>query len=202
MIYTTKELLLKFKDYKNPNMKINTEVKNSRLFPIIRGLYEDNKNVNGYLLTCYIKQNSYLSFEYVLSSSGLIPERVYTYTAATALKNHSSVIKTPFGNYHYQDIPAKVFMYGIKAITENGYTYLIASPEKALCDLLYKKKPVNSLKELKQLLFEDLRIDYDNFFKLNKDDLIYLCPLYNRKNLNFLLKFIGGKNAFSNNANA
>lgn len=189
MIFSTKELYLKFKDYKTPHIKIQTEVKNRKLFPITRGLYEDNENTAGYLLTSYIKQDAYLSFEYVLSKEGLIPEKTYTYTAATALKEHTSLLKTSFGNYFFQDIPVDVFMYGVNVVTEDKYTYLIATKEKALCDFLYKKTPCNSYKEFKKMLFEDLRIDIEEFHKLNMNDLIFICPLYKRKNLSFLKKY-------------
>ena len=74
----------------------------------------------------------------------------------------------------------------------------MASPEKALCDTLYKKAPVSSMKELKALLFEDLRIDENEFYKLKKEDLLYLCPLYRKKNLNFLKKYVEGCNGFNN----
>lgn len=192
MIYSTQELHLKYRDYKTPHIKIQTEVKNNRLFPIVRGLYEDDKNALGYRLVSYIVPSAYLSFEYVLASAGLIPERVYAYTAATSLKEHSKKIETIFGNYFYQDIPAQVYMYGVKNITEDGYTYLMATPEKALCDLLYKRAPVYSVKELKVLLFVNLRIDEEAFYNLNKGDMLYLCPLYKKKNLNFLKKLLEG----------
>ena len=39
--------------------------------------------------------------------------------------------------------------------------YAIASPEKALCDMLYVQTPVYSQKALRELLFADLRIDED-----------------------------------------
>lgn len=67
MIVSTQELYLKFKDYKAPHIKIQTEIKNKKLFLVKRGLYEDNPNVEGYLLSNYITQPAYLSFEYVLS---------------------------------------------------------------------------------------------------------------------------------------
>ncbi len=192
MIYSTRELYLMFKEYRTPHIKIKTEVKNNRLFPVIRGLYEDNINTPGYRLVSYIEPNAYLSFEYVLSFSGLIPERVYTYTCATSLKGHTKKIETAFGNYLFQDIPLEAYMYGVKNITEEGYTYLMATPEKALCDLLYKVKPVYSVKELKELLFDNLRIDYDLFIRLNMTDIIYLCSLYKKKNLHFLKKYLEG----------
>ena len=46
-------------------------------------------------------------------------------------------------------------------------------------------------KELKNLLFEDLRIDEDAFNKLNKEDILKMAPLYRSTNLNLLVKFIG-----------
>lgn len=194
MIITTQELYLKYKDYKAPHIKIQTEVKNNRLFLVTRGIYEDNPNVEGYLLTNYISQPAYLSFEYVLSKYGLIPERVYSYTCATTLKEHNRYFKTQFGDYYYTDVPVKVFSYGVEVKIENGYSYMIASKEKALCDLLYKKKSVNSLMQFKELLFKDLRIDEEELYKLNKKELIFLCPLYKKKNLNLLLQLMEEKN--------
>jgi len=189
-----KELYLKYKDYKAPHIKIQTEVKNNRLFLVTRGIYEDNPNVEGYLLSNYITQPAYLSFEYVLSKYGLITERVYTYTCATTLKEHNSLFKTKFGDFYYTDVPVNVFSYGVEVKIENGYSYMIASIEKALCDLVYKKKAVNSLDEFKELLFQDLRIDEEILFSLNKEEIEFLCPMYKKKNLNFLLQLMEGKN--------
>lgn len=67
---------------------------------------------------------------------------------------------------------------------------MIATPEKALCDLLYKKEPIYSVKQLKELLFNDLRIDEDEFNKLNKEEIISFCDYYKKKNLNFLKKML------------
>ena len=178
MLYSTQELYLRYKDYKTPHVKIRTEVKNKRLFPVVRGLYEDKKNISAYLLVSYIKPQAYLSFEYVLSYYGLIPERVFTVMAATVGKSHTELVETSFGNFYYQDVPKNVYRFGIRVVEEDGYAYLMASPEKALCDLLYKKKPTTSMKEFKTLLFEDLRIDESEFFKLSKEDLLYLAPLF------------------------
>ena len=81
-------------------------------------------------------------------------------------------------------------MYGVRAVEDGDYAYLIASKEKALCDLLYKKKPVTSVKMLKELLYDDLRIDEEELKKCNREDLLFLCPLYKRKNLNYLYEYV------------
>lgn len=192
MIYSTQELYLKYKDYKTPHVKIQTEVRNERLFPVVRGLYEDDRNTEGYLLTSYIRPGAYLSFEYALSFYGLIPERVSVYTAATAGKAHSKFVSTTVGTFRFQDVPKAVYRYGVKGLEENGYGYLMASPEKALCDLLCKKIPVGSMREFESLLFDDLRVDKTGLFGLKKEDIGFLCPLYRKKNLLFLNRYMEG----------
>lgn len=192
MVYSTQELYLKYKDYRTPHVKIQTEVKNGRLFPVVRGVYEDDGNASPYLLTSYIRPCSYISFEYVLSECGLIPERVFAVTAATVGKAHSSFIRTSFGDFFFRDVPVAAFRFGVQAREEGGYGYLVASPEKALCDLLSKKPPVRSVKSLYSLLFDDLRLDEGLFYSLDRSQLAELCGLYGKRNLFFLGKLIGG----------
>ncbi len=193
MIITIDQLREKYSEYSNPDMKINHEVKKGNLYKVTRGIYEDNPATDGMYLASVIYGPSYLSFDYALYFYDLIPEAVFTYTSATTSKRRSKVFNNHFGNFTYQDIPTAVFPYGVNLIRENGYSYMIATPEKALCDKLYTLKPVTSLKELKYVLFTDLRIEEEDFKKLNIDDLIFLCPLYKSKTLNFLLKFIKGE---------
>ncbi len=192
MINTSKELLNRYSNYVNSYNKIKRLVSKQELTPIIRGLYEDDHNVDGYLLANAIYGPSYLSFDFALSYYGLIPERVYTYTSATCLKRKTKRYSNHFGNYTYQDVPTAVFSLGILIKEEKGYTYLIASKEKALCDKLYSLKPVGSQKELKALLFEDLRIDEIEFAKLNIEDIRILSEKYNSKNVTTLYKLMKG----------
>ena len=131
-----------------------------------------------------------LSFEYALSFYGLIPERVTLYTSATTCKNRTKKFTNEFGTYTYQDIPLIAYPHETMVQVWNNRGYLIATPEKALCDTLCKQKPVTSLKALKQLLFDNLRIDEDEFEKLNREALLFLCPLYKKKNLNFLCRLL------------
>lgn len=76
---------------------------------------------------------------------------------------------------------------------ENGYYYKIASPEKALCDKLYTLSPVKNKSELKNLLFDDLRIDREEFEKLDKNKLLQLIPFYHSTNLKILEKIVKDK---------
>ena len=96
-------------------------------------------------------------------------------------------------HFLYRDVPVAVYPLGVEIKVEGGYSYQIASPEKALCDKLYSLSPVYSVRALKELLFDDLRIDEAAFFALQKDDILQLAPLYRATNLKLLAKFMEGK---------
>ena len=190
MIISTKELLEKYKKYLSPKMKIKNEISKGTYLKIIRGLYETNKNVEPYLLAGYIKSPSYLSFEYVLSSYDIIPESVYTYTSATSLEKHTYEYQNVFGRYSYHDIPNNAFAKDVNHIEKDGYSYNIATKEKALCDLLAIKPPLKNKKELYSYLLDSLRIDLDVLLQMDLDKLIELSKFYNRKNLDLFAKLM------------
>lgn len=190
MIVTTSILSQNLSNYKNKNDKISRMIKNKELYPINKGIYETDKSTSPIYLTGYIYGPSYVSFDYALSRYGLIPEAVYEYTSATCEKKKKRFFKNYFGNYSYRDIPVTAFPFGINLIEEKGYSYRIATPEKALCDKLYTLSPVKNKKELEALLFDDLRIDKDEFNKLNKDDIIFLSNKYKSTNIRLLVNYV------------
>ena len=145
MVYTTQDLRKFNKNYSDVMGKISRDLRNEKIIQLKRGLYESDKNTPGYYLSGYIYGPSYLSFDYVLSINGLIPEGIYkTYTSATFKKNKKKTYSNYFGDYLYRDVPEGVFRFGVKTVMENGYSYQIASVEKALCDKLYTLKPVKN----------------------------------------------------------
>ncbi len=73
---------------------------------------------------------------------------------------------------------------------KNNYSYQIASPEKALCDKLYTLKPIKNYDSLKKTLFSDLRIDEDEFKKLDSSKVNRLSNLYNSTNVKLLSKYM------------
>ena len=188
MIKTTAIMLQELNNYKNPRDKLAHMVKKKECIPVIQGLYETNPTTPGYRLANTICSPSYLSFEFALSYHGLIPEAVYNFTSATFEKKKKKEFKTPFGTFTYRDVPSAAYPYGIECVSENGYTFQIASPEKALCDELYIQSPVTSQRELKELLFDRLRIDWDLFCKLNMDDILFLNSKYHCTNIQKLTK--------------
>ena len=193
MILTIQQLKENYKNFVDAKGKIKRDVRDGKLFPLVRGLYETNSNVEGFKLAQFIYGPSYLSFDYALYRYGLIPEAVYnTFTCASFNKNKIKTYTNYFGTFIYRDVPKTVFRLGIIVKQEDNYVYQIATPEKALCDKLYITSPIKNLKSLKELLFADLRIDEDSFKKLNKQDILSLAPLYHSANLNLLVKYLKG----------
>lgn len=179
-------LLEQLKRYKSPDNKILRMSRNNEIIKLTKGLYETDKTTPGYLLAGSIYGTSYLSLDYVLSLYNLIPERVVVYTSVTSGTGKTKMYSNYFGTYTYRDIPIFAYPFGIRLKKEGNYSYWVASPCKALCDKLYTLSPVNNKKELKILLFEDLRIDEEEFNKLDKKLLLDLCSLYKSTNIKLL----------------
>lgn len=183
MIKTTAMLLEELKEYASPANKLARMVANGDFVQIVKGIYETDRTVPGYLLAGSIYGPSYISFEYALSYHGLIPEAVYTITCATFEKKKKKKYETPFGTFTYRDIPAAAFPLGLEVVREGEYYYRIATPEKALCDKLYTMSPVANSTELHSLLVEDLRIEESELRKLDRDIIASYGEKYHTTNI-------------------
>ena len=190
MIVTTSILRNRYKDYANPLDKIKRDVDKGVLFRINRGVYETNPNVNPPLLASSILSPSYLSFDYALSLYGLIPEKVFSITSASLGQRKNKTFINKFGRYEYSDIPVDAFSEGLTYIEDGDYVVKIATKEKAICDSLSKWRTVRSIKELKELLFVDKRIDEDEFSNSDFTLMRRLASLYRKTNLVLLIKLI------------
>lgn len=195
MIITTDIFKARLSDYANKNNKISRDIRDGKLHKIVNGLYETDINTPGYLLAGSIYGPSYISFEYALSYYGLIPERVHVITCATYGKKKKKKFNTSFGIFTYRDVPVLAYPEEIILKEENGYTYQIASKEKALCDKLYTLKPLKNYKNLEDMLFIDLRIDKDEFDALDIEKIEHLSILYHSTNIQLLAKYMRRKNS-------
>ncbi len=191
MIKTINMLYEEFKDYKNFYNKIELEEKKGNLIKIKRGLYETNINREPFALANIIVSPSYISFETALAYYNLIPEAVCIVKSATFKKNKKKEIRNRFSLYTYQDINPNAYPYGIDVIEIDGENVKIASKEKALLDTISIISPRNNLKEIEDLLFEDLRINENIFDTLDMKSLMEMCDLYCSKSLKLLKKYIG-----------
>lgn len=190
MIVTNNMMKNELEKYSNKNNKISRDIRNGNLIKIKKGLYETNPNTAGYLLASSIYGPSYLSFEFALYYYGLIPEKVLVYTNATFGKKKKKIYDTYFGTYLYRDVPIEAYSIGIKLVEEGEYSYQIATPEKALCDKLYTLNVVKNMSELENLLFNDLRIDIEEFKNLKLYDIEEISKVYHSTNVKLLYKYM------------
>lgn len=179
-----------YSHFKAPEMKIKRMTDEGKLIRLRKDLYETDLSVPGCTVAGAIRTPSYLSFEYALSRYGLIPEAVYVFTSASCRMRKRKIYQNRLGTFTYQDVPVAVFPYEIRFFEEHDRPYLMATAEKALCDRLYLLHPIRSKKELRYMLFEDLRIDEDLFAQLDFSVLKELCPLYRTTTLKTLMKLL------------
>jgi len=101
-----------------------------------------------------IYRPSYVSLHTALAFYGMIPEAVVQITSVCSLK--TAGFNNDFGTFSYKSVREELmFGYDLKPIAD-GRIVLLASPEKALLDLLYLYPFYNTEYEL-----EELRLDED-----------------------------------------
>ena len=190
MVISTSVLKDRYASYSNLLSKIKRDADEGVLVRLTKGLYETNKRTNPYLLAGFILSPSYLSFDFALSFYGLIPEKVTSITSASLNVRKNKTFENFFGRFEYSDVPSWVFSEGLTYILPGDYMVKIATKEKAICDSLCKWRVVNSMKELKELLFIDKRIDEDEFASCDFKLMLRLASIYKKTNLDLLAKLI------------
>ena len=141
-----------------------------------RGLYVVNPEISGKRISTELVANhiytpSYVSMLSALRWYGLIPERVATVQSMTV--KHSRTFTNSIANFEYTYIDRGCFPVGLRNEEVDGAAFVIASPEKALCDLIANTSGLNLryLSEARDYLENDLRFDMD---VLNDFDLAIL----------------------------
>jgi hypothetical protein len=181
------------RDYASPRAHLSYMSRKGKLIRVRRGLYvpADTSGISLLTLANKIYGPSYVSFETALAHHGLIPERTETVTSASMGKNKRKLFQTPLGGFSYRSVPSAVFPYGVERSGDENNPFLIASPEKALCDLLAKSAgavPAGTLFE--RFLFEDLRIDPSGIARLNMREISFLAHLYEKRTVTLLAEYL------------
>lgn len=182
--------------YTGVRQKIHQLLKDGVIVRVKKGLYTFGPSYNlrpiyKEVLANLIYGPSCISLEYALSFYGLIPERVERVTSITPKKD--KLFDTPIGIFQYRYLNIEKYPVGIQQVwLDEKHPVLIASPEKAICDLILLNKISNwkSLQEVGTYLLEDLRIDQHHWKTLNFDHLFEIQNKYKNKNIKLLCDFI------------
>ena len=161
-----------YHELKSPDKKVVWLEKNGYIIRLKRGLYVVNpehsgKTLSSELIANHLYAPSYISMSTALRYYGLIPEAVYVHQSMTI--KHSRSFQTPIGCYDYKYISRESFPIGVRSIHKGDYAFLMASPEKALCDLIANSSKVNLryMKDVETYLEQDIRMDMDEFYKMD-----------------------------------
>ena len=161
-----------YPDLKSAEKKVVWLEKNGYIIRLKRGLYVVNpeytgKRLSNELIANHLYAPSYVSMSTALRYYGLIPEAVYVNQSMTV--KHSRSFQTHVGNYHYKCISREAFAVGVRTEHVADYAFLIASPEKALCDLIANSSKVNLryMKDVENYLDNDIRMDMEEFMKFD-----------------------------------
>ncbi len=158
--------------YRSPRSRIHLLQQRGDLVFLRRDLYLC-KTPQGYsrgLIANHLLGPSYVSYETVLSDLGIIPERVYCVRSSCIGRSRSFENET--GRYEYIQVPQSYFEVGLRSVeTEQGYYYLSATPEKALCDLVLATPGlrIQSLKAAREYLEIYLRADMEAIYRMDAE---------------------------------
>lgn len=127
-----------------------------------RGIFVlPNSKIDPYILANDINY-SYISLEYALSYYQMIPDIAQAITSISKERNEK--INNEFGSFLYQKISKDLFAGYILFKSEKESRYFrMATPEKALFDLVYLRQDLQTKND-----FDSLRLTLPKDFKISK----------------------------------
>ena len=174
-----------YPNHKSIHNKISELENAGKLIRLKKGLYVVAPQESGMVLSSELIANhlygpSYVSKESALRYYGLIPEQVYTLYSMTT--KHARSFTNALGTFGYSHCSNDYFTIGIRQESKEGLFFLMATPEKALCDLIINTPNLNLRyqKEIRTYLEEDIRFDMQAFFKMDVE-ILKQCLLYGKK---------------------
>jgi len=162
-------------NYKFQRNKIAAMEKSGEILRLKKNLYvvsgkTSQKSLSKELIANHLYGISYISLETALVYYGMIPERVYSVCSMTTKR--AKIFSTPLGYFVYKTVPIDYFSIGIRQeIINNSYAFFIATPTKAICDMIIATPNLRlqSVKAMLNYLIEDLRIDFDVLETLDRE---------------------------------
>lgn len=166
-----------------PMQKILDMEQKGELVRLKRGLYiTANGKPNLFLVANHLYGPSYVSCESALRYYGLIPEHVESVISVSTLR--SKEFDNALGHFSYRHIPMDYYPQDFCIQTEKEVSFQIASPEKALADLVILTAGVRLRykKEILEYLEQDLRLDMDAFYKMDAGVFERLATVSKKRN--------------------
>ncbi len=167
-------------------LQLSRWVKAGRLIQLAKGLYTlaepYRKRVpHPFALANAMKKASYVSLQSALGHFGMIPEHVPTVTSVTTQR--PSRAETPLGRFLFRHIKKSWFRGYRQVDLGAGRKAFVATPEKALLDLVYLTPGADNYDFLAELRLQNLD-------RLNRDVLVQLAQTSGSPKLRRAVKLI------------
>jgi predicted transcriptional regulator of viral defense system len=184
-IFESSILLAGDVDPKLIRIQLSRWIKAGKIYQLRRGLYStappyQRQQPHPFLVANHLQKASYVSLQSALSFYGLIPEVVNITTSVST--GRPERLDTPLGTYEFRHIKTEL-LFGYRMTELGEQSALIATPEKALLDLIYLQPGGDSLAYLKELRLQ-------NTEKLDKDLLRKQSEQFNTPKLQNAVKGI------------
>lgn len=169
-IFETSLLLAGEVDPADLRRQLSRWTKAGRLHQLRRGLYAlappyQKNNPHPFLIANRIVRGSYVSCQSALAHFGHIPEYVPVTTSVTT--GRPGRWKTPLGAFEFRHIQASLLRGYHLLDLGQGQKAFVASPEKALLDLIHLHPGADAPAYLRELRLQNLeRLNLDEFKKL------------------------------------
>ncbi|HOW06963.1 MAG TPA: hypothetical protein PLQ28_03960 [Flexilinea sp.] len=163
-IFNSSILLAGNVDPKLIRIQLSRWVKAGKIYQLRRGLYSiappyQKKQPHPFLVANHLQKASYISLQSALSFYGLIPEVVNITTSVST--GRPERLETPLGIFEFRHIKPEL-LFGYRMVELGEQSAFVATPEKALLDLIYLQAGSDSAAYLKELRLQ-------NTEKLDKD---------------------------------
>jgi predicted transcriptional regulator of viral defense system len=149
----------------NVRRQLSRWTKSGRLYQLRRGLFAlappyQKIKPHPFLVANRMVGGSYVSLQSALAYYGLIPEYVPVVTSVTT--GRPAHWGTPLGRYTFRHVKIELFHgYRLEKVSP-GQNAFVASPEKALLDLIHLEPSADSLPYIRELRLQNLeRLDLD-----------------------------------------
>jgi predicted transcriptional regulator of viral defense system len=165
----------------NPNLvrlQLTRWTKNGRIYQLRRGLYAiappyQKVQPHPFLIANHLQRASYVSVQSALAFYGLIPDTVNLTVSITTGRPERLV--TPLGIFEFHHIKTRL-LFGYRMTDLMGQQALIASPEKALLDLVYLQPGGETSEYLCELRLQNLD-------RLNLETLLKQSEIYHSRKM-------------------
>lgn len=127
---------------------------------ILRREYRKTE-LHPFVIAAMLHAPSHISLQAALAYHGLIPEAVQQVSSVTPAR--SRTFRTPLGVFSFQRVPARDPRAGVEAVRLGSQSWaFIATPLRALADLLYLNRSVSWRNDGLAFVLESLRIEEDD----------------------------------------